>query len=274
MVVFIRIEDKEKIIQKLYTGRGSEYRQVEGMRVKDVQLQPDTLLYTWGSAKDGKLGISKNYTSDFDNGALSHFYIDDKIEQNSDDFEQFVANKNLNIHDLSPEKIEKLKNLMEFESRTIFTVKPQPVVTLMGTELSKIVCGNDHVLVLTQDHKLYSWGSNEKGQLGIDQKDTLQKTEFVTYSVEDNSTQDSKKKDQDGQGGILVSGEKNSGESEEKGNKGVNFAMSPRDDKGLTKQTKIIDQYYMGVPTQIKSILGKIDDISCGDQNSFAIVKI
>jgi alpha-tubulin suppressor-like RCC1 family protein len=92
---------------------------------------------------------------------LSHFYIDDKIEANSDDFEQFVANKNLNIHNLSADKIEKLKNLMEFESRTIFTVKPQPVVTLMGTELSKIVCGNDHVLVLTQDHKLYSWGSNE-----------------------------------------------------------------------------------------------------------------
>ena len=51
----------------------------------------------------------------------------------------------------------------------------------MGTELSKIVCGKDHVLVLTQDHKLYSWGSNEQGQLGIDQKLTEQKTEFVTY---------------------------------------------------------------------------------------------
>ena len=60
-----------------------------------------------------------------------------------------MANKNLSIHDLTPDKIEKLKNLMEFESRTIFTVKPQPVVTLMGTELSKIECGQDHVLVLT-----------------------------------------------------------------------------------------------------------------------------
>lgn len=71
-----------------------------------------------------------------------------------------------------------------------------------------------------------------------------------------------------------MQGDKSPGQDEDKGNKGVNFAISPRDDKGLTKQVKIIDQYYMGVPTQIKSILGKIDDISCGDQNSFAIVKI
>lgn len=128
LVVFIRAEDKAIIISKLFSGKGSEYKQVEGMRVKEVELFPDTLLYSWGCAKDGKLGISKNYTKDFDDSLLAHFYIDDKIEQNSDDFEQFVSSKNLNVQNLSNEKIENLKNLMEFESRTIFTVKPQPVV--------------------------------------------------------------------------------------------------------------------------------------------------
>jgi len=32
------------------------------MRVKEVEMMPDTMLYSWGNAKDGKPGISKNYT--------------------------------------------------------------------------------------------------------------------------------------------------------------------------------------------------------------------
>ena len=65
-----------------------------------------------------------------------------------------------------------------------------------------------------------------------------------------------------------MSGEKKEADGEDKGNKGVNFALGINDDggnKGMIKQTKIIHQYYLGVPTQIKSILGKIDDISCGE---------
>ncbi len=43
---------------------------------------------------------------------------------------------------------------------------------------------------------------------------------------------------------------------------------------GVTKQSKVVTKHFSGVPRQLKHILGKIESISCGDQNSFAIVKV
>lgn len=131
-VFFIRHEDKEKIISNLFTGKGADYKQVHGMKVTSVELNPDTLLYSWGSARDGKLGISENYATEFDQDQLPKFYLDDKIEQNNDDFETFLSKKNINTEKLSESEIENLKNLMDFQTRVIFTPKPQPIVKLMG----------------------------------------------------------------------------------------------------------------------------------------------
>jgi len=42
---------------------------------------PDSLLYSWGSCKNGKLGISNNYYTDLAEGDLhSQFYLDDEID--------------------------------------------------------------------------------------------------------------------------------------------------------------------------------------------------
>ena len=71
------------------------------MKVRSVELNPDTLLYSWGNARDGKLGISDNYATEFDQDQLPRFYLDDKIEQNNDDFETFLSKKNVNIDGLS-----------------------------------------------------------------------------------------------------------------------------------------------------------------------------
>lgn len=39
-------------------------------------------------------------------------------------------------------------------------------------------------------------------------------------------------------------------------------------------QTKSVKKHYSGVPIKLHNIEGKIENIACGDQNSFAIVKI
>ncbi len=43
--------------------------------------------------------------------------------------------------------------------------------------LKKIVCGNHHNAVLTNDNQMFSWGSNENGCLGHDIDE-----EFVTFT--------------------------------------------------------------------------------------------
>ena len=154
-IFFIRYEDKELVLQHLFEGKGSDHHQVEGMRIKNVSLEPDTMIYSWGNAKNGKLGISDNYTQDFDDDKLNQFYIDDNLEQNQDDFD-YYKEIIMNAEDGTEKKdhatlMENIYNFMEFEQKIIFTPKPQCIVGLMGVKASKIECGKNHVLLLTQD---------------------------------------------------------------------------------------------------------------------------
>lgn len=89
------------------------------MRIKNVSLEPDTMIYSWGNAKNGKLGISDNYTQDFDDDKLNQFYIDDNLEQNQDDFD-YYKDIIMNAEDGTEKKdhatlMENIYNFMEFE---------------------------------------------------------------------------------------------------------------------------------------------------------------
>ncbi|GAB1867664.1 RCC1 and BTB domain-containing protein 1-like isoform X1 [Camponotus japonicus] len=49
------------------------------------------------------------------------------------------------------------------------------VASLTDVTIVKVVCGSTHSLVLTSEGKIYSWGSNDKGQLGHGKKCNLEK---------------------------------------------------------------------------------------------------
>jgi alpha-tubulin suppressor-like RCC1 family protein len=123
-------------------------------------IQPDSLLYSWGNAKQGKLGISDNYFADMAEGENhSQFYLDDNqifshTESNHNELDSLADDQN------DPENVA---NMAEFDSKLVFTPKPQPILGLMGMKASKIVCGQDHVLAMTENREVYSWGSNERG---------------------------------------------------------------------------------------------------------------
>ena len=48
---------------------------------------------------------------------------------------------------------------------------PQPVrfshLSGGAEKILKVVCGDDHIMVLTSDGKVFSWGKSSQGQLGI-----------------------------------------------------------------------------------------------------------
>jgi hypothetical protein len=87
----VRYEDKQKIINNIQLNKDSDVRTSEHLKITSIDLNPDTLLYSWGCARDGKLGISDNYATEFDQDLLPRFYLDDKIERNNDDLENFMA---------------------------------------------------------------------------------------------------------------------------------------------------------------------------------------
>lgn len=85
-VLYIRHDDKLNIFNKSgYEGCDSKYS--SGLRVKSVGLEPDMLHYSWGSAANGKLGISDNYYADFESDQLNNFF---QADFSGDEINQLV----------------------------------------------------------------------------------------------------------------------------------------------------------------------------------------
>mgnify|MGYP000709677953 CR=1 FL=1 len=43
---------------------------------------------------------------------------------------------------------------------------------------------------------------------------------------------------------------------------------------GLVHNTKKITKYFSGIPQKLTNIKGKIENVCCGDLNSYAVVKL
>jgi hypothetical protein len=107
------------------------------------------------------LGISDNYFADLAEGENhTQFYMDDGQVSSACTFDCDFGE---HAHAVNQTDVESMTNLIEFENKVVFTPKPQPIIGLMGMKASKIVCGRDHVLAMTESREVYSWGSNERG---------------------------------------------------------------------------------------------------------------
>lgn len=154
---------------------------------------------------------------------------------------------------------------------------------LLDIKANKIECGTEHVLFLTADRELYTWGANDCGQLGINKRLSQKIIEFYSFQNEDKQTgnpvlrqmsYDSSKNNesnkQDGSEEI-----ENEDNPEKKEQAPMNYKNRNDDEqKAMVQVLKTCNKNFIGVPSKLSSILGKVENIDCGDSNSFAIVKI
>ena len=42
----------------MYVGEGTNHRLVKGLKIKHVNVENDSILYSWGQANHGQLGLS------------------------------------------------------------------------------------------------------------------------------------------------------------------------------------------------------------------------
>jgi len=79
LVFMIPHEGKQQVLNNLFKGTGKNHQVVEGIKVS-ATMSPDTLLYSWGNSRQGKLGISNNYFTELGDGDQhTQFFCDDEV---------------------------------------------------------------------------------------------------------------------------------------------------------------------------------------------------
>ena len=121
--------------------------------------------------------------------------------------------------------------------------------------MSQICLGKEHVLTVTNDGKMYTWGSNSNGQLGVPIKTTEKVVEFTSYAPESDGLQQ-----EDG--------------NDQASNDDQNSPLDKFTSKPMTQVVKTVKLNYAGLPQEIKGFKGRVESVVCGESNNFCVVKI
>lgn len=188
----MRAEDKKNLLENVFLQKGSELSDNHGLRLKRAEIENDSLLYSWGNSANGKLGISDNLHQLYEEDCLAGFYCSDDLQCHSDDVDSYRVKMGFGKDDNDKNALtdEEIRNLIKFDSKLLFTHTPQPIVSLLGVQISKLESGPSHSLLLTKDKQLFTWGSNEQGQLGMPRAQTQKLVEFTNFIEQGDSAAD------------------------------------------------------------------------------------
>lgn len=251
--------------------------------MKKVALELDTLLYSWGAAKLGKLGLHHDVQAKFESGMLDHFYdLKDlgaaqdcyyRFGMLSDEIRELLTHSETGFRSMSKQKIGEL---IDMHQLCIYTPRPQVIVSLMGESIDEIYTGRDHVVLTTQDGKLYTWGSNCHGQLGVSVQSTLREQRHQSFAF----AHDGEFNGNEAAVPAQASGETTLKEQDEEA--GNLEDSRPADvthlDGFLKRQLQTLHNSNMmsfsGVPMLMSNLNGKVVSVTCGDQNTYCIFNI
>ena len=140
MILFISHESHRQLIRNFYKVGKNVVSPINTVVNMTAGLSEGTLMYSWGSAAFGKLGLGLSSENDCEN--VSEFIRED------------LARVKLNITDS--------------DTYQYFTYAPQPVVSFLGLKVKTVEAGLHHFLALTTAGELFAWGDNSQCQLGLD----------------------------------------------------------------------------------------------------------
>ena len=154
-VILIKQSDKDTLLETMtyMTGRRMNKKRILDGILMSSQILNNTVVYSWGSAYKGKLGLGKlqrlEESPDFQISCPTNFN------------KQFLEMANPSSHG------KKLLTENAYK-KNLYTYVPQVIMNLWGKEFKSIKCGLNHSVALTKNgDKLYVWGDNSYSQLGM-----------------------------------------------------------------------------------------------------------
>ncbi|KAL4472586.1 hypothetical protein ABPG74_018535 [Tetrahymena malaccensis] len=136
-------------------------------------------LFTWGRDSNGQLGYGQEKADVFPKEvqALSNTYI---ASVACGEGHTLALSKNNELFSWGLNSSGQLGRV----SDSLKSSDPKKIVFFEDKSIKQIACGSKHSLVLLQDGTVYSWGSNQYGQLGFDQDNNTQNTIASTQNME------------------------------------------------------------------------------------------
>lgn len=143
MILFISYESHRELVSNFYRISKNQVVAINTVVNMTAGFSEGTLMYSWGSAAFGKLGLG--LSSENDCMHVSEFMKED------------LARVKLNVTDS--------------DAYQYFTYSPQPIVSFLGMKVKAVDAGLHHFLALTTAGELFAWGDNSQCQLGLDEPD-------------------------------------------------------------------------------------------------------
>ena len=161
-VVLVKQSEKQDLIEAMtiLVGKKKFRRKIlDGIQVT-TKIIPNSLIYSWGCASHGKLGVGSPYSLENN--------LDFKIacpQSSTVNFKRMVNNAMNKIS--SNNKLHYLNQL--------YTYVPQMILSNYGTPFISVACGKNHSICLSSSGKVYLWGDNSYSQLSINSKAKAEK---------------------------------------------------------------------------------------------------
>ncbi|KMQ90034.1 rcc1 and btb domain-containing protein 1 [Lasius niger] len=154
-----------------------------------LALTSDGRVYAWGKNKSGQIGNGfYTYSDDYSSptqvkhelegkkivhiacGSMFNMGVTDKGKLygwgDNESGQILIDTIPYTIDSITDKHVSLMITLVNFKSEKYY-VHPREITTISGKAIVKVACGLQHALALTCEGKLYAWGKNDRGQLGV-----------------------------------------------------------------------------------------------------------
>ena len=128
-------------------------------------------IYYWGYNRSGYLGNGNSDEVNFHKPEINKYLLNENIDISCGSYHTLVLTLNGEVYAWGGNYLGQIGNgLQDLNGRAL---KPFKVDAFHGEKIKSISCGSSHSMALTENGRVFSWGSNFFGKLGIENEEKV-----------------------------------------------------------------------------------------------------